>query len=237
MASLDRPRVRALLVEGAVIVGSILLAFAIDAWWNSRGEERQAEALVNALAEDFRSAEGRFESARFAYATVYSSTEELLTLADSDSVPRSLWPRVDSLVSNLFYSMNTFEPPMGAVETILSSGRLDLFSNEELLGELTRWTSTLADLKASEAQGSDHFFGRVYPLVAAALELRDLDKAAPWEMPWGQAQTDAALLLRDGEFRDVVYMHYVLYHNITEKIADVSAAIARVSEISDDLET
>ena len=43
-------------VEGVVIVGSILLAFGIEAWWDGvqeRVEERQA---LEALARDFESA-------------------------------------------------------------------------------------------------------------------------------------------------------------------------------------
>ena len=38
------------LVEGGVIVGSILLAFAIDAWWEDRSEQAlEREFLVNTL--------------------------------------------------------------------------------------------------------------------------------------------------------------------------------------------
>ena len=45
-----------LALEGMVIVGSILLAFGIEAWWNEtqeRAEERQA---LGALAREFRAA-------------------------------------------------------------------------------------------------------------------------------------------------------------------------------------
>ena len=45
-------------VEGVVIVGSILLAFGIDAWWEDRGDrvaEREAlEQLVITFAPSFR---------------------------------------------------------------------------------------------------------------------------------------------------------------------------------------
>jgi hypothetical protein len=40
------------LVEGVVILVSILLAFSIDAWWDSRIEQqREREQLVSMLAE------------------------------------------------------------------------------------------------------------------------------------------------------------------------------------------
>ncbi|MDH5760363.1 MAG: hypothetical protein OEZ65_12310 [Gemmatimonadota bacterium] len=97
----------------------------------------------------------------------------------------------DTLLSQVFYSTNTFEPPMGTVETILGSGRLDLFRDEELLAELTSWTSTVGDLKALEGAGGDHFYDRVYPFPSHRLGLRDLDKAIPWSVPWRHDPTAA----------------------------------------------
>ena len=130
-------------------MASILLAFGIEAWWDSRGDAVQARALVVALSQDFGTTRRRFDATRFAYETVLKSTERVLTYAEAGPIPESQWPQVDTVLSRLFYSMATFEPPMGAVETILSSGRLDLFREQDLMGELTRWTSTLEDLTLS----------------------------------------------------------------------------------------
>lgn len=225
-------RLRRLLAEGLVIVASILLAFGIDAWWDAKNEAEQARALVSALAEDFETTRGRFDRSRGHYETVLASMEEILVIAERDPVPESHWPQVDTVLSRVFYSMNTFDPPMGAVETILSSGRLDLFREEDLLSELTRWTSNLQDLKALEQAGSDHFFQSVYPFLSSRLELQDLDKDIPWEVPWHHDPTRAATLLSDPEFRNVIYMHYVLYHNIADKLDAMDATISRVTEVS-----
>ena len=40
-------------VEGAVIVASILLAFALDAWWDRRGERVWERAQLEALHGEF----------------------------------------------------------------------------------------------------------------------------------------------------------------------------------------
>ena len=39
-------------VEGVVIVGSILLAFGIQAWWDERQERREETELLLGLAPD-----------------------------------------------------------------------------------------------------------------------------------------------------------------------------------------
>ena len=43
-------------VEGLVIVGSILLALALDAWWDGVQEAERRQALLRGLASDFEAA-------------------------------------------------------------------------------------------------------------------------------------------------------------------------------------
>ena len=42
-----------LFAEGAAILISILLAFAIDAWWEERKEQREARQSLSALRDEF----------------------------------------------------------------------------------------------------------------------------------------------------------------------------------------
>ena len=52
-----------LFVEGFVIVISILLAFAIDAWWDRQQESEQEAALLMSLLADFRLLEEQLSEA------------------------------------------------------------------------------------------------------------------------------------------------------------------------------
>ncbi len=42
-------------IEAAAIVASILLAFAIDAWWSSKSEQARTEELLRALEVEWAS--------------------------------------------------------------------------------------------------------------------------------------------------------------------------------------
>jgi len=53
-----------LAVEAIVIVGSILLAFAIDAWWSERNETDQVNAVLAVLKLDLESSQRRLETIR-----------------------------------------------------------------------------------------------------------------------------------------------------------------------------
>ena len=219
-------------IQAVVIVVSILMAFGIQAWWDSRGEALQSRALIAALSEDFQTAGARLRTTRTLRERALLSAERLLTYVEEGSIPETERAQVDSVFSRLFYSMATFNPPMGTVETILSSGRLDLFQDQELVRELTRWTSAVDNYKEWETVSSDHFYTRVYPYLAARVNLQDLDIAVPWDVPWPHDPTSAADLISDAEFGSVLYMHYVLLHNVIGVFPQVETAISRISEIT-----
>ncbi len=68
-----------LIVEGTVIVFSILLAFAIDAWWDRQQEEdAQSERLVRVAAE-LRSNSERMQSKVETLEVAISATSEILS--------------------------------------------------------------------------------------------------------------------------------------------------------------
>ena len=48
-------------VEGVVIVGSILLAFGIQAWWDGVQQEQQEEAYLTAVSGELRTVKARME--------------------------------------------------------------------------------------------------------------------------------------------------------------------------------
>ena len=218
-------------VEGVVIVASILLAFGIQAWWDSRADAVQERALVSALEQDFRTARASFDSVKLAHQTVLTSMERLLIYTKSGSVPELERAQLDTVLSRVFYR-RTFDPPMGTVETILGSGRLDLFHNQDLVGELTRWTAAVQNFNELETSGTNHFYRTLYPYLSANLKLIDLDKGIPWDVPWPQDPTPAAGLVIDPAFQNVIYMHYVLYHNVVQAMPELEGAIDRIVEMT-----
>ena len=53
-----------LLLQAAAIVGSILLAFAIDAWWGERKEVLEKNALLETVRSEMRSNRKHLETDR-----------------------------------------------------------------------------------------------------------------------------------------------------------------------------
>ena len=57
-----RERFARLLVEGLVIVASILAAFALDRWWESVRARREEQQVLQGLDAEFRTARDQLET-------------------------------------------------------------------------------------------------------------------------------------------------------------------------------
>ena len=215
-------------VEGVVIVASILLAFGIEAWWGERTDARQEEALLLALASDFETTATLFSQVSAAHTRVTDATARLIEYGLAGSVPEPERAAVDSLVSSLFWR-STFDPPMGTVESVVGSGRLDVLSSGELVTELTQWGSLVSSLRGLETVGLDHFNEQFYPYLSSRINVRDMDKGIPYDVPGGEQRPASAFrLVTDLEFQNIVYMRWNNYMNTVRYLPTVEVAIERI---------
>jgi len=134
-------------VEAAAIVISILLAFAIDAWWAEKKERDVEHRTLQALRSDFIASNEELDrllrglaDVRTNFARFQSATPAELTKIDPDAVR----PIVISLVTPA-----SFEPVTATHDALTNDGRLGLISNPELLTHLSNWQRALDDLEAN----------------------------------------------------------------------------------------
>lgn len=235
MSDSDTGRIRwkRIVAESIAIVASILIAFSLDAWWDGRSERARETALLTALEEDFSGAAEGFEIAKTGHITEVQSSKELIDYGESGQIPVNLRSRIDTLVSAQF-SRRIFDPPMGTVQSILGSGRIDLITNPELITELTRWSSAVEALQRTELDSRRHFNDYVFPFLANRLDLKDLDKGFPAfvDYPWQQGPADAYRIVLDQEFQNLIYMRWVLLQNVvTEFLPPVEDGLTRMQAL------
>lgn len=138
-----------LALQAAAIVGSILLAFAIDAWWENRQEREIEHAGIVSLHRDFLQSRADldealqiFDSWKAYFSQFQSSTAAELRLLDDATV--------GLIVTSLSPGM-TFDPTTGTLEALVGDGRLGLIENSELRDGLASWLRVLADTVENEA--------------------------------------------------------------------------------------
>ena len=135
--------------EAAAIVVSILLAFAIDAWWTNRQIiAEEYDTLTQLRSEYVRNVELLAEK-RASHAATEQSMLALLrtiSIAQQSGLDReSVFPDLDKTIIRW-----TFDPETGAISGVLESGKLSIIQSDQLRSALAGWPAKLQDVIEDE---------------------------------------------------------------------------------------
>ena len=136
------------LVEGVVIVASILLAFGIDAWWDRSQQRGQEQELLQGLESDFVSSLATLDQTIRIHQLFAERAAHLESMSDSEvrAIPPDSVERYMRAVSQYM----TYEPQGGTLNGLVGAGQLSLLEDTALRGLLTGWQQRLDD-SAEEA--------------------------------------------------------------------------------------
>jgi hypothetical protein len=144
---------RALREIGIVTVG-ILIAFALDAWWDGRSMAKQEQIHLRALASDFEQNAAMLKRLIELEESIASSSHELLLRAQGRAASSS--ESVSALVDKVFNSAR-YEPVMGAYEALVNSAGLTLIQDDSLRASLAQFAARARDPYA-ENWSNEHYF-------------------------------------------------------------------------------
>ena len=162
------------MVEGFVIVLSILLAFGIEAWWSERGErDAEAEALQG-LRDDFVESLERLASAKSEHIEIRDASVRLLAMTGPDADPTVSDLVMDTLVMALIGGPKVF-PVTATYDALIASGRIELLESAALRRELARWSTAIADLREEEQEAFDQMDQRLLPFLWDYVPIVTLD--------------------------------------------------------------
>jgi hypothetical protein len=132
---------RALGEIGIVTVG-ILIAFALEAWWDDRSMSRQEQVHLRALASDFQQNVDALKRLIALEENVAASSHELLLRAQAGESGSS--EPLAKLISSVFNSAR-YEPVMGAYEALVNSAGLTLIRDDSLRAALAQFAARVDD--------------------------------------------------------------------------------------------
>ena len=151
--------------EGVVIVGSILLAFAIDAWWERTKEQQEALAMLEQLHADLVADTASITDAfRFAEYQMNAATWLLDRWDDPD-------PPMDSVAAafRTFGSWSVYQPRDAAFASLTEADRLRLIPGDSLrLGVVSYFSGRQAqiiNLRARIATEREALLRVMFPYV------------------------------------------------------------------------
>ena len=183
--------------EGAVIMVSILLAFAVDAWWQERGEIRlEREYLVGLLGE-LEDSRLELDSDLAARAELEWGLERLIRSSDGSALPP-----IDSASATLGRARTTrqFAPVRSVFDDLVSSGRLQLLRSDAIRAGLLTYAQALDKNALTEQTTREFVADRFAPYLSQrvpldAVSLGALVQVRPGELSFEGAGTGGARTL------------------------------------------
>ncbi len=151
---------RKLLIEGALIVISILLAFAIDAAWEHRKDVAEEREILVGLELEFEDLRGRLEIWRDWNNRSAGLIERFL----SDDVQSMSASEIEEALT-LSFLANVLDQG-GPLDALLASGRLEMISDEEIRRRLAKWPDWLEDIHTNDLSIRGVAFHEIAPLLA-----------------------------------------------------------------------
>ena len=141
-----------LFLQAVSVVASILLAFAIDAWWGQRAEAAEKNALLASLRNELIDDRQSLNDDRIYREATRDSAKSLLAAVAAgryEDTEKTLDHRLSDL---LWYSSAL--ATSGALETLLAGGQLATIEDQTLRRALAAWPNKV-DL-VQEASAQDH---------------------------------------------------------------------------------
>jgi type II secretory pathway pseudopilin PulG len=224
------PRFR-ILVEGAVIVVSILLALTADAWWESVTERRLERDALERLSVELAEIDDVLVEWQGYHQTVSAATTELLrhtgprtvSTLPADSIARLIWTGM---------IVWTVDPPTATIASLETSGRLGLIRSQEVLTQLASWRSLLADHQGDEQTVLSYTYGAIQPYLVSRLGWRNVSFHSGDDLYVGTASRfpdDLDAVLGDREFEGHMDMRRTETANL---LANYDVLRARLSDLS-----
>ena len=150
-------------MDAVVIVLSILLAFSIDAWWDTRLERVQRVELLADLRSDFSTTMGLLATTLERNETLLAHNRALQAAASGGApVP------ADSLSRFVRDALNAggFTPAIANYEAAIASGAISLIESDSLLVYLNRFDRGLEGFQdINDLGGQFYFMGPIQALI------------------------------------------------------------------------
>ena len=193
-----------ILAEGSAIVVSILLAFAIDAWWEEKQEEGERAEQRQALLNEFEEARTQLEKQLGWLEIAFEGTAQTLELMGADAGEREVTLARPAIGNSL--NVGIAVPQQGTLRQVLAArGGSGIFEGE--LGRmLGAWPVAMDDLRQDsynlERNREENYIDALVRLGLPMLGVihtpdQTTQADARIGLPFSQFDVDLSPLLRD----------------------------------------
>lgn len=224
-----RPSLARLATEVVAIVASILLAFALDAWWDARALASQEQDLLGRLDEELLATDSALVEWQAGHLRVAEAGRLLLGQTDARPSPSLSTDSIRRLVGATTSNF-TVDPPTGVLNSAISTGQLGLIGNEELQAALAGWPATLDDLRANEDQLAGVVFSRLIPYLDEHIAWRAHNSMSLGPTSFAEGIVD---LLAQREFENLMIGRVAVSESVARQYDIIRSRLAHLRSLID----
>lgn len=226
---------RSLLVEGVVIVASILLAFAIDAAWDARNDRIEARSVLADLEAEFRESLGLIDRIISIRESRNTQAMRLLegpaAFPDDDALSRAL--------VQVFLGATSVNIPTGAYSLYVSGGSATRVESDELRTLLASWPGILEENAEEEATEVQMTWRQMTPFLRSRVDLGPIYSAHPaadevfgtFPPPRVSFGIDPRSLLDDPEFLNYTVARLALNRVLLREVRALRSAAREILDL------
>ena len=214
-------------VEFLVIVVSILAAFALDAWWESRSERARVVERLEALEAELLTTRELIAEERGQLASTRSAVTAILGHISPDAPLIS--PDSLNTLMDLSFRHGTIELQGGLAQSLQTTGEAMSIQSDGITSLLATWPVALADVRSKSAMLEqnreiilDHLYG-TYPTLDITHKTGQMSA-----YPTSDFTASAAVVQRDLRMEGLFGNRGMLIEDTDMKLVDLDESAAEI---------
>lgn len=216
-----------LIIEGVVIVISILMAFSIDAWWDQQRETRDSKDQVDRVLAELRASIMRLEAQDQQLDQATRATRDFLSIIGPDAISIST-EEIGEIMARI-YGVSTLSLNKSAAQDFLSSGQLTGGRWVDIRLELAEILSVV-----QSAEGNSIELREMRPVILERMQEfvsgLDVVKGHPLmaDYPTSKFNSDSESLMSDMKFEGLIASYAIrmeINRNLINSLLDDHKAV------------
>ena len=181
-------------VEATAIVASILLAFAIDAWWDNRKESVSQVAQLQSLVRELDDAQGHLTSQKQSLENALAGTVRILELMGPEAGADEGQAFPDALANS--FNIGVSLPQRGVLSEILASRASAHSRVNDVWSDLQSFSTALDDMAVDGVHLESN---REQDFIAALVRL-DVSMSSVIKLQFGATSADSSFQIPESKF-------------------------------------
>jgi hypothetical protein len=205
-----------MLIEVLVIIVSILLAFAIEAWWSEFKERKIEREILLGILEDFQHNSDLLDVTEEKHIQGWEASNILASMVGPDAELIITDDSCETLILSLQHHY-TYDPMTGTLHALINSD-ITLIENWELRKSLVSWLDLVEDMNEDEQNQRYHVQQNIHPFLLEQIPLRPILRTEQDDYAISNFQPDYESLLINRYFQNLIELKRRYVSNVLEEL-------------------